>query len=105
MGTKAACRERELLGDGPLLHVFAAIVSGILASTFSAPADVVMTRYQSAAAESRSLRRSVVTIWIERGMLGFFRGWSANVGRLCPTFIFGSMIYEQTRRMLGLAYM
>lgn len=103
--TKASCKARGLLADGPVLHVFAATAAGFWASTFSAPADVVMTRYQSAGTMTPTLADCAMTIWRERGACGFFRGWSANLARLCPTFILGSAIYEQMRLLLGLGYM
>eukprot|EP00966_Prymnesium_polylepis_P018187 419568-Prymnesium_polylepis.2 len=39
------------------------------------------------------------------GPSGMFRGWTANVMRLIPTFIVGSTIYERCRLAAGLGYM
>merc|ERR1712098_433744 len=60
-GVKTYCKEQPLLPDGslgpprvmedgPLLHVIASFASALFGCTFSAPADIVMTRYQAAAA-------------------------------------------------------
>ena len=101
-GAKKACAQRRLLSDGPVLHVFAATVAGFSAATLSAPADVLQTRMQS---EGSSIRAAAAAVMRSAGARGFFRGWSANVLRLIPTFVVGSTIYEQCRLAAGLGYM
>ena len=53
---------------------------------------------------SPAVLSSARAIWAADGVSGFFRGWSVSVMRLVPTVIFGSLIYEQSRRLLGLGY-
>eukprot|EP00913_Durusdinium_trenchii_P020813 g19552.t1 len=91
------------LQDDPMLHVAAAACAGFSAATLSAPADVVMTRYQSSSGQT--LLRCAGHVLEEGGPAGFFRGWTANFFRLAPTFTVGSLIYEQCRLLLGLGYM
>ncbi|CAK9102491.1 Mitochondrial brown fat uncoupling protein 1 (UCP 1) (Solute carrier family 25 member 7) (Thermogenin) [Durusdinium trenchii] len=101
-GTKTTAR-RCGLQDDPMLHVAAAACAGFSAATLSAPADVVMTRYQSSSGQT--LLRCAGHVLEEGGPAGFFRGWTANFFRLAPTFTVGSLIYEQCRLLLGLGYM
>ena len=79
------------------------------AATVSAPADVVWTRLQSREAHQHggapSITSCVATIWRQGGVGGFYRGWTANVMRMAPTFIVGTTIYEQTRHVLGIGYL
>ncbi len=95
-----------LTEDGPILHIFAATVAGFAAATTSAPADVLMTHYQSAPpGRYKSVMHCAQALWRTAGISSFFRGWTANFLRLAPTFIFGITIYEQARRALGLPYL
>lgn len=102
-GTKWLSRRRRWMRDGPLLHTIAACVAGVSAASCSAPADVLQTRLQSRA--GGDALRCAAEILRESGWLGFFRGWGLSVARLCPTFIIGSTVYEQTRRLMGLGYL
>ena len=58
-----------------------------------------------AAGGKHTIGRTVRNLYQEAGVRGFARGWSANVYRYVPTFLVGSMIYEQVRLQLGLGYM
>jgi hypothetical protein len=82
--------------------MFAAMVAGVAAATLSAPADVLQTRLQSGS--SAGPLQCVADVWRADGPFGFYRGWSVNCLRLVPTFIVGSVIYEQVRKLLGLGY-
>jgi len=113
-GTKKMLLLRQMLADGPILHVLSATAAALCAATLSAPADVVQTRLQSLGQSQRggmstqqttSVSECVAAVVQERGVLGFFRGWTVNVARLAPTFIIGTTIYEQARRVMGLGYM
>lgn len=71
-GTKTFAR-RSGLPDGPALHVAGATVAGALAATFSAPADVLLTRYQSQG--SKGLLRCAREIWAAQGQPFVDRKW------------------------------
>ncbi|CAK0815411.1 unnamed protein product, partial [Prorocentrum cordatum] len=64
---KGSLKGAGLLADGPALHVVAGAAAGFWASTLSAPADVVMTRYQIPAAVEPSLPACVALVWREPG--------------------------------------
>lgn len=102
-GTKWLSRRHEWLRDGPLLHATAAVVGGVGAASCSAPADVVQTRLQIVGGSGAV--GCAAQIFQEAGVRGFFRGWGMSVARLCPTFVIGSTVYEQGRRLMGLDYL
>lgn len=105
---KAYNREHGILSDGPKLHVVGSIVAAFLASTFSAPADVVMSRYQAAAEMGREYSSTVDCMRAmirEEGPAVFFRGWTPLFSRVAPLYILFLPAYEQVRRLLGLDYM
>ena len=111
--TKTACKRSGVMEDGFALHAFAACAAGICAATLSAPADVLQTRMQMSqrmATDGGSKTSGALTCVREimrapdGPILGFFRGWTVSVARLIPTFVCGSIIYEQARAFLGLPY-
>lgn len=95
------------LEDGPLLHVVASVHAAFWASTLCLPFDVLMTRYQtSAQAQRRGGGPLGCAVGILRtdGPAVFFRGWVPMFLRLSPMFIVSSTLFEQCRRLLGVAY-
>lgn len=95
------------LQDGPLLQVVAS-VSGAFGSTICAcPADVVTTRYMSAAGTSEpfaSPLACVRTIIAKEGFGGFYRGATPLFAKLAPLYLLSLPLHEQIRRMMGLGY-
>lgn len=76
-GCKTYCKRAGLLEDGPVLHVGASVAAAFLSCTFSAPADIVMTRYQAAQIIGRAYTGPidcVKTMVREEGLRVFFRG-------------------------------
>ena len=118
------------MDDGPLLHVLSSIAAAFFSCTFSAPADIVMTRYR-ALPSTHSARLSVSltgralsteaaqvigraydgpvdcvkTMVREEGVGVFFRGWSPFFVRVVPLFVINLPLYEQIRRVLGIGYL
>eukprot|EP00435_Cladocopium_sp_Y103_P029284 s1487_g7.t1 len=97
-GTKTIARECGF-ADAPAVHVTAATVAGFSAASLSAPADTVLTQYQSRG--GLSLLRCAEQMWQERGVAAFFRGWTANFLRLAPTFTERSVEAKAGSRDLG----
>ena len=56
------------------------------------------------APEAASLASCAAAVHRDHGPLGFFRGATMNFARLSATFIIGTSIYEQVRRIFGLGY-
>jgi hypothetical protein len=96
------------ISDAPTLHVGASVVAAFLASAFAAPADVVMTQYQTAPQRGvhyNSVAECAVMVLREGGPMGFFRGWSMQFGRIAPLFCINMPLYEQIRTLAGLGFM
>ena len=105
-GTKRLAKRHYPKSDGPVLHVCAAITAAFCAATLSAPADVLQTRIQTVGSGSpSSMLSAALALRNDEGVVGFFRGWRISTARMVPTFIVGSMVYEQMRKALGLSYL
>ena len=95
--------------EGLGLHVMSSVVAAFLSSTFSVPADVVLTRYQAASEMGRSYKGGVVdciaVLYREGGFRGFFRGWTPLFVRVAPLYVCYLPLYEQFRKALGLGYL
>jgi hypothetical protein len=106
-GVKTVAKENGV-ADAPTLHVCASTVAAFLATTFSSPADILMTNYQTA--RQRGLNYNGVlhcasTMLKEHGVAVFFKGWSVQFARIAPVFAFNMPLYEQFRKLAGLTYM
>lgn len=95
------------VSDGPTLQL-AASVMGALGSTICAcPADVVTTRYMSAAGTSEpfaSPMACVRAVLAAEGVGGFYRGATPLFAKLAPLYLLSLPLHEQIRRMMGLGY-
>eukprot|EP00040_Diaphanoeca_grandis_P000077 m.14293 g.14293 ORF g.14293 m.14293 type:complete len:297 (-) comp10072_c0_seq2:114-1004(-) len=101
-------KKHAIISEGPRVHVVASVVAAFLSSTFSCPADVVMTRFQTAkqmGIEYKGVSDCVVSILRTEGAQGFFRGWLPLFSRVCPLYILYLPAYEQVRILLGLDYL
>lgn len=101
-GLKTAAKARGF-EDGPYLHLVSSIAASFGASFLSAPADLVVARYM--ATKYDGLLVCVKDIHDERGVKGFWRGWSVSFLRLTPVMITYSTLYEQFRQNMGLGYL
>jgi len=99
--TFAKCRGMK---DGPTLHLMAGFAASFGASLFSAPADLVTTKYMSAI-DGRSLSNCIRKVYMEEGIIGFWRGWSLSFLRLTPALLTFSIFYENFRYQMGVGYM
>mmetsp|Transcript_164749 Transcript_164749/g.528568 ORF Transcript_164749/g.528568 Transcript_164749/m.528568 type:complete len:324 (-) Transcript_164749:129-1100(-) len=104
--------KRYLIGqgvaEGPIIHVAASSVSAVTAVLASAPADVVLNRYQAAPSLGKhyaSLGAVVAEIMKEEGPLAFYRGVVPNIAKFLPLFLMSMPLFEQLRRLAGLGYL
>eukprot|EP00937_MAST-01D_sp_MAST-1D-sp2_P007864 g7864.t1 len=107
---KTVCKERGLLLDGPALHTAAGVAAALSAATLAAPSDMLMTRYATAHAVRpsgpyRSYVHCAVELTQQEGAGVWARGWWPMFVRMAPTFVLAMPLYEQLRRLLGLAYL
>mmetsp|Transcript_2745 Transcript_2745/g.5776 ORF Transcript_2745/g.5776 Transcript_2745/m.5776 type:complete len:344 (-) Transcript_2745:84-1115(-) len=103
-GLKTAAKARGF-EDGPYLHLLSSVAASFGASFLSAPADLLVARYMSMATKGDRLLVCVKEIYDERGIKGFWRGWSISFLRLTPVMITYSTLYEQFRYKMGLGYL
>lgn len=108
-GTKTfLAQKRKIMEDGPVLHLLGSVVAAFFATTFSAPADFVLVRYQSAfqtgTAYSGPLE-CVRTILKEEGPQVLYRGWVPYFARVVPVFLTFHPLFEQFRVLAGLNYL
>jgi hypothetical protein len=106
-GTKTFLKKQGY-SDSPLLHVTASIVAAFLATTFSAPFDLVLTRYQTGPTMGKHYSGPVACareLVREEGITVLYRGWSVFFGRVAPVFTLMMPLFEQVRYAFGLGYM
>merc|ERR1712217_674609 len=107
-GTKTLLAQRNsVMKDGPVLHLLASVVAAFCATTFSAPADYIMTRYQSAFQMGvgwSSPGACLADILKSDGPTVLYRGWLPYFGRIIPVFLAFHPLMEQFRYMIGLGY-
>eukprot|EP01117_Protostelium_nocturnum_P007099 TRINITY_DN2545_c0_g1_i2.p1 TRINITY_DN2545_c0_g1~~TRINITY_DN2545_c0_g1_i2.p1 ORF type:complete len:323 (-),score=37.60 TRINITY_DN2545_c0_g1_i2:336-1304(-) len=88
---------------GPINHMFAGSLAGIVATTATIPFDVIKTRLQTQAIFGEQKYKGVIhaakTIWREEGYRGLSRGLSARILYITPAagIIFSS--YEQFKKI------
>ena len=95
--------------DGPLTHLFASLVSGLVTTTVVNPFDVVKTRIMTDgtnAAEKgnrryRSALHCAMQTWQSEGSRAFSKGWLPNYLRLGPHFVLSLPLGEFIRVQLG----
>lgn len=103
-GLKTAAKARGF-EDGPHLHLLSSVAASFGASFLSAPADLLVARYMSMSTKGDGLLVCVKEIYDEKGIKGFWRGWSISFLRLTPVMITYSTLYEQFRYKMGLGYL
>jgi hypothetical protein len=108
-GTKTALAQRtKIMQDGPALQSLGSLVAAFFATLFSAPADVIMTRYQAAPQLGMRYRAPIdclKQVVSNDGVQVLFRGWLPNFARIAPASLLFHPLYEQVRLLMGLNYL
>jgi len=108
-GAKTILAQRmKVMEDGPVLHMLGSVVAAFFATVLSAPADVVMTRYQAAAQIGKAYAGPLdcfANMVQQEGVSVFYRGWSPYFLRIVPVFLTFHPLFEQLRLLAGLTYM
>ena len=105
---KSKNKMHGFMKEGPELHVVASVAAAFLSSTFSVPADFVMTKYQAGpqmGKHYKSVADCALTLLREEGPSSFFRGWTPLFVRVAPLYICYLPVFEQVRVLLGIGYM
>lgn len=85
------------MGDHIGLHFSAAMVAGLISTTATSPFDVMKTKMFVEAGKYRSMSHCAMVIMQSEGMMGFFRGWTANYVRLGPQTTITFIVVEFLR--------
>jgi len=101
--TKFHLKQAGVMVEGTQLHITAAIVSGIVATTCCNPADVVKSRLMKEGSRELFANPWAVVKWTfqREGFRGFMRGWLPAYARAGPTFFIQMPILEALRQALG----
>ncbi|KAG2486912.1 hypothetical protein HYH03_014411 [Edaphochlamys debaryana] len=100
--------KREVLmlsgwGDCLATHLTSSLISGVVVTTATNPADVIKTKmFVGGASSGRSIVQVAGDIVREDGAMGFLKGWSANYARLGPQTVIIFVISEALRSAMGL---
>lgn len=87
------------LPDGIVTHSVAAFMSGLGASFFSTPADVIKSRVMSG--QSTGIVSCIKTTLKHEGFFAFWKGFIPNWGRLGPWQLCFWVTYEKIRVLAG----
>ena len=104
---KSALREKFFSNkDGPVLHVCASLLTGMVASVVAAPWDLIKSRAMSSVGQSASISSVIFQLSKEGGLpFSLFRGLLPAYLRLGPHALVAFPIFEQLRLALGLEYL
>eukprot|EP01128_Nolandella_sp_AFSM9_P006784 TRINITY_DN3565_c0_g1_i1.p1 TRINITY_DN3565_c0_g1~~TRINITY_DN3565_c0_g1_i1.p1 ORF type:complete len:299 (+),score=20.29 TRINITY_DN3565_c0_g1_i1:295-1191(+) len=102
--TKGYLREAWRMNDGPTLHIFSALMSGLLATIICAPIDFIKTRVQGQEIGGDSYKNAVDcfrrTVSAE-GPLALWTGVTAHYLRRGPHLILSFLALEQMRNFVN----
>ncbi|PIL30881.1 transporter [Ganoderma sinense ZZ0214-1] len=83
--------------DGLLLHSVASILAGTVATTITAPADVLRSRLMAAHGETHPLQ-VLTTALRNEGPRFLFKGWTPAFIRLGPNTVLMFIFFEQLKK-------
>ena len=93
--------------DGPVAQLLGSVCGAFGSTLFACPADVVTTRYMSAAGTAEPFSSPVAcfsSILKNEGVMGFYRGSVPLFAKLAPLYLLSMPLHEQIRRLMGLGY-
>lgn len=94
--------------EGQVVHLASSSVSAVSAVLASAPADVVLNRYQAGPRLGKhysGLLDVASELVRTEGPLAFYKGVVPNVVKFLPLFLMSMPLFEQLRRLVGLGYL
>ena len=96
-----------LMKEGPSLHVVSSMIAGFVCACFTSPVDVVKTRMMNQHKDKKKIYTSTfncfVKTWRAEGVAGFYKGFIPNWMRIGPHTIITFFLFEQLRRIVGIA--
>ncbi|EDV19309.1 uncharacterized protein TRIADDRAFT_51193 [Trichoplax adhaerens] len=105
--TKHTILNFGVMREGPVLHIVSSMVAGLVCAFFTSPVDVVKTRMMNQHKGEKIIYRSTldcfVKTWRAERLAGFYKGFIPNWMRIGPHTVITFFIFEQLRRMVGIA--
>jgi solute carrier family 25 (mitochondrial phosphate transporter), member 23/24/25/41 len=98
--------KRRLYASGevrqnPVANLGLGGLAGTIAATVCYPLDTIRRRMQMKGQVYRNQADAFATIWRKEGMVGFYRGWSANTIKVVPQNAIRFVAYEALKSLLG----
>ena len=100
---------RIFKGEGPALHFASAVVAGLACATTTAPVDLLKTRVMTQKVLPgepllyRSTFDACVKVIRSEGVIALYKGWLPQWLRIGPHTLVSFLVYEQLRRLAGIA--
>ncbi|XP_064651776.1 mitochondrial substrate carrier family protein ucpB-like [Lineus longissimus] len=103
--TKHTILNHGWMGEGVPLHLTASMIAGFVTASTTSPVDVIKTRImnqKSKATYTNSFDCAIKTLRAE-GLFGLYKGFIPNWMRIGPHTIVTFFIFEQLRKVIGMA--
>ena len=102
--SKATLKALNVMKDeGPMLHIVASLITGLVATTVAAPFDLLKTRTMNASSAAAIGQISLANIIKNEGAMTLFRGWLPAYLRLGPHALICFPLFEQFRKLCGIS--
>ena len=88
--------------EGPVLHITASLITGLVATTVAAPFDLLKTRAMNASVDSIKKQISFTNIITNEGIMTLYRGWLPAYLRLGPHALLCFPLFEKFRQICNL---
>ena len=101
--SKATLRALNIIHEeGPLLHIVASLITGLVATTVAAPFDLLKTRAMNASTNAMRTQMGFSSIVKNEGVMTLFRGWLPAYLRLGPHALICFPLFEKFRQICNL---
>lgn len=95
------------MSEGLPIHIVASITAGLATAIVTSPVDVIKTRIMNERVSAQLVYTSSFNTFVKilkyEGAAGFYKGFIPNWMRIGPHTIITFLIFEQLRKMVGLA--
>ncbi|GJE96767.1 mitochondrial carrier [Phanerochaete sordida] len=101
---KQSLKAHGVMREGLPLHITASLFAGLCCSVMSSPVDVVKVRLMTDKnRELKGVFHGVRTILVNEGPMAFYKGFSMCWARLGTHTIVSFLIFEELRKLVGIA--
>ena len=102
--SKQVLKNHFHMPDGKVVHIISSLIAGLTATTLAAPFDVLKTRAMNTMGKpAEGLVYTFIVIVKTEGPMALYRGWLPAYLRLGPHALITLPLFEQLRKLMGLA--